>query len=108
MRIGGTYRPNALAGKYLVSNGFFLPTTRTRSRRCCSRRTAAPGWSGGQGHAGALPQRPGADAASSRNSRRAQVNQLLGLVYALLGLAVVIAAIKIREHAHAVRVRAHP
>ena len=36
------------------------------------------------------------------------VNQLLGLVYALLALAVLIALLGIREHHDAVGVRAHP
>jgi hypothetical protein len=62
MRIGGICKPNALAGKYLVSDAFFLTHFQNPL--------------------------PGAV-----KSQTAQVNQLLGVIYALLGLAVIIALI---------------
>ena len=97
MRIGGIFQPNALIGKYLVSDAFFLAHFRTPCRSpSCSRPTGARGRAERQACAGRLPEREGPDPGPVREVRsRQQVNQLLGLVYALLALAVIIALIGI-------------
>jgi putative ABC transport system permease protein len=97
IRIGGIYQSNALIGSYLVSAPYFLAHFRPEPPAAVLVRT-----NGG----------PGVDAAVTRalasyadvqvqtreqfqQSEIAQVNQLLGLVYALLALAVLIALIGI-------------
>ena len=99
MRIGGIFKPNALLGSFLVGDGFFLShfddplpvavllsttsghpdVTHGRQRRASS----------------AYPNIQIQTRAQFEKSQQAQVNQLLGLVYALLALAVVIALIGI-------------
>ena len=99
MRIGGIYKPNALLGQLprrrrLLPVPLQRPASRRRPaehderrsryhpcrRRLCSRPTRTSRSRRGP---------------SSRSRSRRQVNQLLGLVYALLALAVVIALIGI-------------
>ena len=97
IRIGGIYQSNALIGSYLVGAPYFLAHFRQESPAAVLARTSGV---------------PGVDAAVSRalapyadvqvqtreqfqQSEIAQVNQLLGLVYALLALAVLIALIGI-------------
>ena len=46
--------------------------------------------------------------AQFEKSQVSSVNQLLGLIYALLALAVVVALVGHRQHADALGVRAHP
>ncbi len=98
MRIGGIYKANSLLGSFLIGDGFFLShfnnplpiavlldTTRpltTQSRALADGLTAYPDLK--------IQTR-----AEFEKSQQAQVNQLLGLVYALLALAVVIALIGI-------------
>ena len=97
IRIGGIYQSNALIGSYLVSAPYFLAHFRQESPGAVLVRTNGS---------------PGVDAAVTRalapfatvqvqtraqfqQSEISSVNQLLGLVYALLALAVLIALIGI-------------
>jgi putative ABC transport system permease protein len=98
MRIGGIFKPNPLLGSFLTGDGFFrsrfdnpLPIAVLLS--------AAPG---ARGLGGALNSAlvPYANVgfktrAGFEASQQASVNQLLGLVYVLLALAVLIALIGI-------------
>ncbi len=97
MRIGGIYQPNALAGKYLVGDGFFLAHFQNPLPDAVLIRTdGSPGVQ--QGVEKALAPYPNVQVQSRAQfeaSQTAQVNQLLGLVYALLALAVIIALIGI-------------
>ena len=100
MRIGGIYKPNALFGSYLVGGGFF----RRALRQPAAGRRADRDRSGGtsasaQGAVGAgltpYPNLTVQTQAEFEKTQQAQVNQLLGLVYVLLALAVLIALIGI-------------
>ena len=97
MRIGGIYQPNALAGKYLVSDAFFLRHFQNPLPGAVLLKTdGSPGVQ--QGVTKALAAYPNVQVQSRAQfeaSQTAQVNKLLGLVYALLALAVVIALIGI-------------
>jgi len=97
MRIGGTYQPNALAGKYLVGDGFFLTHFQNPLPTAVLLKTdGSPGVQPAVEHA--LASYPNVEVQSRAQfeaSQTAQVNQLLGLVYALLALAVIIALIGI-------------
>jgi putative ABC transport system permease protein len=97
MRIGGIYQPNALVGKYLVSQTFFLRHFQNPLPGAVLLKT--DGSSGvQQAVEKALAPYPNVKVQSRAQfeaSQSAQVNQLLGLVYALLALAVVIALIGI-------------
>ena len=97
MRIGGIYQPNALAGKYLVSDAFFLRHFQNPLPGAVLLKTdGSPGVQ--QGVTKALAAYPNVKVQSRAQfeaSQTAQVNKLLGLVYALLALAVVIALIGI-------------
>jgi putative ABC transport system permease protein len=97
MRIGGVYQPNALIGSYLVGAGFFLThyqnplpgavLLRTNGSPAVEREVSQ-----------ALAPYPNVQVQSRaefEKAQLAQVNQLLGLVYALLALAVLIALIGI-------------
>jgi putative ABC transport system permease protein len=97
MRIGGIYQPNALAGKYIVSDSFFLAHFQNPLPGAVLLNT--------DGSAGvqqavtrvlkAYPNVQVQSRAQFEASQAKQVNQLLGLVYALLALAVLIALIGI-------------
>ncbi len=97
MRIGGIFQPNALAGKYLVSDAFFLRHFQNPLPGAVLLNTS--GNSGVQRAVErALAPYPNVEVQSRAQfeaSQSAQVNQLLGLVYALLALAVLIALIGI-------------
>ncbi len=97
MRIGGIYQPNALVGKYLVSQAFFLHHFQNPLPGAVLLKTdGSPGVQ--QAVERALAPYPNVKVQSRAQfeaSQTAQVNQLLGLVYALLALAVVIALIGI-------------
>ena len=97
LRIGGIYQANALIGKYLVSAGFFLAhfsqqppaglLLRTNGSSAVDNavtRALAP-----------YPNLQVQTRAQFEKTQTASVNQLLGLVYALLALAVLIALIGI-------------
>ncbi len=97
MRIGGIYQPNALVGKYLVSQAFFLSHFQNPLPGAVLVKTDGdPGVQQGVEHAlAAYPNVKVQSRAQFEAAQSAQVNQLLGLVYALLALAVVIALIGI-------------
>jgi putative ABC transport system permease protein len=97
LRIGGIYQANALIGRYLVSAGFFLAhfsqqppaglLLRTNGSSAVDNavtRALAP-----------YPNLQVQTRAQFEKTQTASVNQLLGLVYALLALAVLIALIGI-------------
>ncbi len=97
MRIGGIYQPNALVTSYLVSADFFtahfqnplpgavlLKTDGSAAVEQAVGRALAP-----------FPNVQVQTRAQFDASQTKQVNQLLGIVYALLGLAVIIALIGI-------------
>ncbi len=97
MRIGGIYQTNALIGSYLTGTGFFLShfenplaigvLLRTDGSSSVEQRVA---------HAlAAYPSAKVQSRAQFDQSQVASVNKLLGLVYALLGLTVLIALIGI-------------
>jgi putative ABC transport system permease protein len=96
VRIGGIYQANAVIGSYLVSAPFFLRHFSPQPAALLLRT------SGGGAVAGAvtraLARYPNAQVqtrAQFEQTQTASVNQLLGLVYALLALAVLIALIGI-------------
>jgi len=98
LRIGGIYQPNSLLGSYLVGDRFFLAhfnnplpvavLVRTPNGSTATARAIDRGL-------GAYPDLKIQSRAAFEKSQQAQVNQLLGLVYALLALAVIIALIGI-------------
>ncbi len=98
MRVGGIFKPNALIGSYLTGDGFFrshfnapLPVAalvRTSPGATDVRRTLDSGLR-------AYPDLTIQTRAQFEKSQQANVSKLLGLVYALLALAVVVALIGI-------------
>ena len=97
MRIGGIFEANALIGKYLVSAAFFQSHFSTPLPAAMLLRTNG---SGGvdQAVTNALAPYPNVQVQTRAQFQQTQVksvNQLLGLVYALLALAVLIALIGI-------------
>jgi len=99
MRIGGIFKPNALLGSFVVGDGFFL--SHFNNPLAVAVLLRARGGASGAGEAAvttalkAYPNLTIQTRAQFEKTQQAQVNQLLGLVYALLGLAVVIALIGI-------------
>jgi putative ABC transport system permease protein len=97
LRVGGIFQANALIGSYLVSNALFLAHFRSPTVDAVLLKT--------DGSAGvetavqnALTSYPNVQVqtrAQFQQSQVSSVNQLLGLVYALLALAVIIALIGI-------------
>jgi putative ABC transport system permease protein len=97
MRIGGIYQPNALIGKYLVSQAFFLAHFTNPLPAAVLLRTDGRA-SVQQAVTKALAAYPNVQVQSRAQFEHSQteaVNQVLGLVYALLALAVLIALIGI-------------
>jgi len=97
LRIGGIFEPNALIGSFVVSNAFFSSHFQTPLPSAVLLRTggsAAVEQQVKQSLAG-FPNVQVQTRAEFENSTKQQVNQLLGLIYALLGLAVLIALIGI-------------
>jgi putative ABC transport system permease protein len=97
IRIGGIYQSNALIQSYLVGSAYFLAHFRQPHPGAVLLRTDG---SPGVGTAVANALAPYADVqvqtrAQFEQAQVASVNQLLGLVYALLALAVLIALIGI-------------
>ena len=98
MRVGGIFKPNALLGSYVVGDGFFLShfdrplpvavLVHTGGSTAATTHAVNDGLS-------AYPNLKIQTRAEFQKSQQAQVNQLLGLVYALLALAVLIALIGI-------------
>ncbi len=96
LRVGGIYQANALIGSYVVSAAFFLQHYSARPPAGLLLRTT--GASADAAITRALAQYPNLQVqtrAQFEQAQAANVNQLLGLVYALLGLAVIIALIGI-------------
>jgi putative ABC transport system permease protein len=97
MRVGGIFQTNSLIGSYLISDAFYvshfqnpqpgavlLTSNGSPSVQQAVNRALAP-----------YPNVQVQSRAQFENAQAAQVNQLLGLVYALLALAVLIALIGI-------------
>jgi len=97
MRIGGVFKANSLIGKYLVGDSFFLAHFSNELPIAVLVTTnGSPGVDQSISHAlVAYPNLKIQTRAQFEKSQQAQVNQLLGLVYALLALAVLIALIGI-------------
>jgi putative ABC transport system permease protein len=99
MRIGGVFKPNALLGAFLVSDGFFLShftsplpvAVLLRTDNGSSTSTGAAVDSGLSAYSNLKIQ----TRAEFKKAQENQINQLLGLIYALLALAVIIALIGI-------------
>jgi putative ABC transport system permease protein len=97
LRIGGIYETNALIGSYLVSAGAFLPHFSNQPPAALLLRTNGSG-AAQKSVTDALARYPNVQVQTRgqfEQTQTASVNQLLGLVYALLGLAVLIALIGI-------------
>ena len=98
LRVGGIFQPNALIGSYLVGDRYFLDhfnnplpvavLVQTKNDGQITTNMVKHGLR-------AYPNLKIQTRTGFENSQRAQVNQLLALVYALLALAVVIALIGI-------------
>jgi putative ABC transport system permease protein len=97
MTVGGVFKPNALIGSYLVGDGFFLSHfSNPLPVAVLVRTNGAPGAGPALSHGlDAYPNLKIQTRAAFEKSQQQQVNQLLGLVYALLALAIVIATIGI-------------
>jgi putative ABC transport system permease protein len=98
MRIGGVFKANALIGSYLVSDSFFRAHYASTELPVAVllRTDGSPTAEAAVKHAlSGYPNVKVQTKAQFEQSQRAQVNQLLGLVYALLALAVIIALIGI-------------
>jgi putative ABC transport system permease protein len=96
LRIGGIYQANALIGSYLVGSGFFLAHFPPQPPGALLLRT--DGSAVDNAVTTALASYPNLQIQTRAQFEQSQVsgvNQLLGLVYALLGLAVIIALIGI-------------
>ena len=97
MRIGGIYQNNALIGSYLIGDAFYRAHFENPSPFAVLLQThGSPGVQHAVEHALAgYPNVKVQSRAQFEATQAAQVNQLLGLVYALLALAVIIALIGI-------------
>ncbi|HEY4948600.1 MAG TPA: FtsX-like permease family protein [Acidimicrobiales bacterium] len=99
LRIGGIFKPNALLGSYLVSDQVFqshFDTPLPVAVLIRSSQGASP--SGEAAVKAGLSSYPSVKVqtqAEFKKTQQAQVNQLLGLVYVLLALAVLVALIGI-------------
>jgi len=96
LRVGGIYEANALIGSYLVSSQFFLAHYSARPPAGLLLRTS--GSAADNAVTSALAPFPNVQVQTRAQFEQAQVssvNQVLGLVYALLALAVLIALIGI-------------
>ncbi len=97
MRIGGIYQANALIGSYLVSNGFFISHFSSQPPAALLLQTNGSS-TVNDAVTSALAAYPNVQVQTRTQFEQAEtasVNQLLGLVYALLALAVLIALIGI-------------
>jgi putative ABC transport system permease protein len=99
LRIGGIYKPNPLLGSYLVSDSYFTAHFTAPLPVALLIQTAGSATAAGKAAiTTGLKDYPGLTIqtrAEFQKSQARQVNQLLGLVYALLALAIVIALIGI-------------
>ncbi len=97
LRVGGIYRANALIGSYLVSAGFFAAHFSSQPPAALLVQTNGSG-TANDAVTSALAAYPNAQVQTRAQFDQTQtnaVNQLVGLVYALLALAVLIALIGI-------------
>jgi putative ABC transport system permease protein len=97
LHIGGIYQANALVGSYLVSAGFFTSHFSTQPPAALLLQTNGSG-TVNDAVTSALAAYPNVQVqtrAQFEQTQTAAVNQLVGLVYALLALAVLIALIGI-------------
>jgi putative ABC transport system permease protein len=98
LRIGGIFKPNALLGSYVVGDRYFLAhfdnplpvavLLQTENGSSATSEAIDKGL-------GAYPNLKIQSKAAFKKSQEQQINQLLGLIYALLALAVLIALIGI-------------
>jgi putative ABC transport system permease protein len=96
LRIGGVYQSNALIGSYLISDSFFLGHYYHKTPDAVLLRTTGPGAETAVRNAlSGYPNVQVQTRGQFEQSEAASVNQILGLVYALLTLAVIIALIGI-------------
>ncbi len=98
IRIGGIYKPNALLGSYLVGDSYFLAHFDNPLPVAVLLQTQSGSTAIGKALDSGLHAYPNLKIqtrAAFEKSQQAMVNQLLGLVYALLALAVLIALIGI-------------
>ena len=100
MRIGGIFKPNALLGSYAAGSGFFhthfAPNTLPGAALLTTSTGAtAPTTASIKAGLKSYPNLTVQTRAEYVKAAQAQVNQLLGLVYALLALAILIALIGI-------------
>ncbi|HWC34410.1 MAG TPA: FtsX-like permease family protein [Mycobacteriales bacterium] len=95
MHIGGIYKANALLGSYLVSNQFFLSHFDQPIPIAALARTTGDLEQTVTSALAAFPNVQVQSRAEFEKSQKQQVNKVLGLVYALLALAVIIALIGI-------------
>ena len=100
MRIGGIFKPNALLGSYLTGSGFFhahfAPTTfPVAVLLATSTGATAPTSAAVKAALRGYPNLTVQTRAAFEKTQQASIDQLLGLVYALLALAILIALIGI-------------
>ena len=97
MRIGGIYKPNALIGSYVVGQAFYLSHYRNPLPGAVLLKTdGSAAVERAVNHLLApYPTVQVQTRAQFENAQIASVNQLLGLIYALLALAVLVAMIGI-------------
>ncbi len=95
IRVGGVFQPNSLLGSYLVGGRYFLAHFDNPLPVAVLVRTSGASTAMIDGSLHAYPDLKIQTLAAFKKSQQQQVNQLLGLVYALLALAVVIALIGI-------------
>jgi putative ABC transport system permease protein len=97
LRIGGIFQANSLVGSYLVSDAVFLSHYDQPTPTAVLLRTngGAPTEAAVQKALAAYPYVQVQTRSQFQQSQVSSVNQLLGLVYALLALAVIIALIGI-------------
>jgi putative ABC transport system permease protein len=95
MRIGGIYKPNALLGSFVVSDGFYLSHFNSQLPVAVLLRTASGAAVATAGLKAAYPNLTIQTRAQFEKTQQMSVNQLLGLVFVLLALAVLIALIGI-------------
>ena len=97
VRVGGIYKPNALLGSYLVGDGTYLAHFANPLPVAVLARVGGPNGAGSALDRGltAFPNLKIQTRAAFERAQQNQVNQLLGLVYVLLALAILIALIGI-------------
>ncbi len=97
VKVGGVYKPNALLGSYVAGDGYFLSHFATPLPVAVLVQTSGSAAAGAalERAVAAYPNLKLQSRAAFEKAQQAQVNQLLGLVYVLLALAVVIALIGI-------------